>query len=256
MMSSKPPILMVHGAFCGGWTFEHFRQPFERAGYSVQCPDLKGHEAKAGRDSTVGVSMADYADQIAGLCRQYSEPPILIGHSMGGLVAQLAARRVPVHALVLLAPSPPWGVAGSSIEEASTAFGLHLLGPFWMQAVTPDRSLMRNYSLDRLAPDDREKVLQRLCRESGRALWETLNWWLDPFMTTGLGMGPIKAPGLVMVGARDVVHPPMTARMTAERIGAQYLEFPGMSHWLPGEAGWETVAEQALDWLAKARTPA
>jgi len=251
MNTSKPPVIMVHGAFCAGWTFDSFRKPFEQAGHSVQCPDLKGHSEGAGRDATVGVSMSDYAREIAELCRRAPEPPILVGHSMGGLVAQLAARRAKVKALILLAPSPPWGVASSSIEEASTAFGLHLLGPFWMQAVTPDRSLMRNFSLDRMEPAERSLVLDRLCRESGRALWETLNWWLDPFMTTSLGVGPIPAPSLVMVGARDVVHPPMTARMTAERIGAQYLELPGMSHWLPGEEGWEAVAGHALSWLGQ-----
>ena len=251
MKTTKPPVIMVHGAFCAGWTFDSFRLPFEKAGHLVQSPDLRGHSQGAGRDSTVGVSMSDYARDIVELCRQAPEPPILIGHSMGGLVAQLAARQAPVRALVLLAPSPPWGVASSSIEEASTAFGLHMLGPFWMQSVTPDRSLMRNFSLDRMASAERTVILDRLCKESGRALWETLNWWLDPFMTTSLGVGPIKTPSLVMVGARDVVHPPMTARMTAERIGAQYLEFPGMSHWLPGEEGWEAVADQALAWLGQ-----
>jgi len=75
-------------------------------------------------------------------------------------------------------------------------------------------------------------------------------------MTTSLGIGPIKIPSLVMVGARDVVHPPMTARMTAERIGAQYLEFLEMSHWLPGEKGWNKVADQALSWLDQTVEPA
>ncbi|MEI6438959.1 MAG: alpha/beta hydrolase [Alphaproteobacteria bacterium] len=256
MKSSKPPVIMVHGAFCASWTFDMFRQPFEQAGHSVLCPDLRGHSEGTGRDAVVGVSMTDYARDIAELCRRSPEPPILVGHSMGGLVAQLVASRAKIHALVLLAPSPPWGVSGSSIEEASTAVGLHLLGPFWMQAVSPDRSLMRNYSLDRMPPAERDAILNKLRCESGRALWETLNWWLDPFMTTSLGIGPLKLPSLVMVGSRDVVHPPMTARMTAERIGAQYLEFPEMSHWLPGEKGWENVAAQAMDWLATTYAPA
>ncbi|HEX5377566.1 MAG TPA: alpha/beta hydrolase, partial [Phenylobacterium sp.] len=98
---------------------------------------------------------------------------------------------------------------------------------------------------------DRDAAVARLRTESGRALWETLNWWLDPFMTTGLGSGPMGAPSLVMVGSRDVVHPPSTARQIAERLGATCRELPGMSHWLPGEPGWETVAQGALDWLAQ-----
>ncbi|HEX5379459.1 MAG TPA: alpha/beta fold hydrolase, partial [Phenylobacterium sp.] len=141
MSSEKAPVVMVHGAFCGGWAFEQFRAPFEAAGHTVLTPDLRGHAEGDPPHAVTGVSMSDYARDIARLCEAQPRPPVLIGHSMGGLVAQLAARKAPLRALILLAPSPPWGVAGSSMEEAVTAFGLHMLGPFWMQAVNPDRSL-------------------------------------------------------------------------------------------------------------------
>ena len=249
------PIVMVHGAFCGGWAFEVFKGPFEAAGHTVVTPDLRGHGAGGG--SVAGVSMSDYARDIAALCASQSEPPILMGHSLGGLVCQLAARRAPVKALVLLAPSPPWGVAGSSMEEAVTAFGL-MMGAAFTHAITPDRGLMRAYGLDRVPRPQRDAAVARLCPESGRALWETLNWWLDPFMTTSVGTGGLGAPCLVMAGQRDLVHPPMTARQTAQRLGADYVEMAGMSHWLLGETGWQDVATQAWDWLAKvdARAPA
>ncbi len=243
------PVIMVHGAFCGGWTFEAFRRPFEAAGHKVLAPDLRGHGAGEGLNAVVGLSMLDYAHDIADLAAAQDTPPVLLGHSLGGLVALLAARRTPVAGLVLLAPSPPWGVAGWSLEEGVTAFGLHLLGPFWAQAVTPDRGIMLRYSLDRVAPGARRPILERLSSESGRALWETLNWWLDPMMTTSLGSGPADAPALLMVGEKDVVHPPATARLTAGRVGADFRELPGMSHWLPGEPGWEDVAGHALAWL-------
>src|SRR4051812_19995005 len=115
-------VVMVHGAFCGGWAFEHFRKPFETAGFEVIAPDLRGHGEGEPANAVVGVSMTDYAADIAKLCADLPEPPVLLGHSMGGLVAQLAARKAPIRALVLLAPSPPWGVAASSLEEAATAF--------------------------------------------------------------------------------------------------------------------------------------
>lgn len=249
MTHPKPPIVMVHGAFCGGWAFENFRAPFEAAGHVVHAPDLRGHGPNDGPNAVTGLSMTDYAKDIADLCAGLPQPPVLVGHSMGGLVAQLAARKAPIHALALLAPSPPWGVGGSSMEEAVTAFGLHMLGPFWMQAVNPDRTLMRTYSLDRMPQAERSATLDRLRSESGRALWETLNWWLDPFMTTSLGSGPQTAPALVLVGARDVVHPPATARQIAARLGADCRELPQMSHWLPGEPGWDTVARTVLDWI-------
>jgi pimeloyl-ACP methyl ester carboxylesterase len=241
---------MVHGAFCGGWAFEHFRTPFEAAGFEVIAPDLRGHRDGAPDSAVVGVSMSDYAADIARICAEQPEPPVLLGHSMGGLVAQLAARKAPIQALVLLAPSPPWGVVGSSLEEAATAFGVQMIGPFSSGALSPDRGLMRAYSLDRMPKPEREAAVARLRPESATAVRETLNWWLDPFMTTSVGPGAINAPALVISGQGDVVHSPATARSIADRIGADFKIMPGMSHWLVGEPGWEGVAETAIRWLA------
>ena len=245
-------IVMVHGAFCGGWAFDRFRAPFEAAGHQVITPDLRGHTPGARSASVIGVSMADYAADIAAICAELPEPPVLLGHSMGGLVAQLAAKRAPIEALVLLAPSPPWGVAGSSIEEAVTAFGVQMMGSFSSGALDPDRSLMRLYSLDRMLEAEREAIIAKLGRESGLAVRETLNWWLDPFMTTSVGAGAITAPSLVISGERDVVHSSTTARATAQRIGGAFKVMPGMSHWLVGEPGWDAVADLALGWLSEA----
>jgi len=192
--------------------------------------------------------MSDYARDIANLVKAQAEPPILIGHSMGGLVTQMAATRAPVRALILLAPSPPWGIAGGSLEEAASAMSLYALGPFWLQAIDPDYASAKLYSLDRMDRPDRKAVFARMVPESGRAMWETLNWWLDPFMTTQVGK--IDAPALALSGGRDLIHPSFTVKQTAERIGAQTREFPEMSHWLLAEPGWEAVAGACIDWLA------
>jgi pimeloyl-ACP methyl ester carboxylesterase len=248
-------IVMVHGAFCGGWAFDRFRAPFAAAGYDVITPDLRGHSPDHPHDAVAGLSMTDYASDILKLCTQLPQPPVLLGHSMGGLVAQLAARRANLKALVLLAPSPPWGIAGSSLEEAATAFGVQMLGPFASSALAPDKSLMRAYSLNRVPKAEREVVVARLRPESAKAVRETLNWWLDPFMTTSLGPGALAAPSLVISGEADVVHPPSTARAVAGRLGANLTTMRGMSHWLVGEPGWEDVAHTALQWLAASGRP-
>jgi pimeloyl-ACP methyl ester carboxylesterase len=251
MTSPKSSIVMVHGAFCGGWAFDRFREPFEASGFEVIAPDLRGHGPADPPGAVTGVSMSDYAADIAALCLELQAPPVLLGHSMGGLVAQMAARRTPVRALALLAPSPPWGVAAGSLEEAATAFGVQMLGPFSSGAISPDRGLMRAYSLDRLERTEREAAVARLRTESAQAVRETLNWWLDPFMTTSLGPGPIAAPALVIAGERDVVHSPGTCAAVAERIGAEVRVMPAMSHWLMGEPGWDRVAEAVLAWIAE-----
>lgn len=241
----RVPVIMVHGAFCGGWTFDAFRKPFEAAGHPVLTPDLVGHDHGA---NATGLSMSDYARQVSGLVQACEAPPILIGHSMGGLVAQMAASRAKVAKLILLAPSAPWGVQGASLEEAASAVSLYSFGPYWLQAIAPDYGVVRRYSVDKLSRPERRAIFARMTAESGRALWETLNWWLDPFMTTS-----VSAPGcpvLAIAGGQDVIHPPATVRQTAARLGGAVEVFPEMSHWLPGEPGWERVAQRCLDFIA------
>jgi pimeloyl-ACP methyl ester carboxylesterase len=242
---------MVHGGFCSSWTFERFRLPFEAAGHPCLTPDLRGHAVNGRGGAVVGLSMGDYSRDLKALIQAQPEPPIVIGHSMGGLVAMMAASRAPVRALILLAPSPPWGVMGSTMEEAASALTLHALGPFWMQAIEPDYSAARIYSLNRLDKAERKAAFARMSPESGRALWETLNWWLDPFMTTSVAPDRIKAPALALVGEKDLIHSPATVRQTAQRLKAEVQVFPDMSHWLVAEPGWETVAGACLEWLAR-----
>jgi len=248
-----PTVVMVHGAFCGGWAFERFREPFEAQGWTVLAPDLPGRD-KAG--SASGRSISEFVTCIVELCATLPERPVLLGHSMGGLVCQLAARRVNAAAIVLLAPSAPWGIQSSSMEEAVTAFGVQMADPFWMGSLASDRGLMRSHGLDRVPKSEQDAILDRLCPESGRAVREVLNWWLDPFMTTSVGVGALPMPSLVIAGERDVVHPINTVRQTAERIGAAYAVMPGMSHWLIGESGWEVVATATLKWLEDVKATA
>jgi pimeloyl-ACP methyl ester carboxylesterase len=245
------PIVMVHGAFVGGWSFEVFRQPFEDAGRRVLAPDLRGHGAHEPADAVIGVSMRDYARDVAALCRSLDKPPVLVGHSMGGLVALMAARIVRPEALVLLAPSPPWGLVGWNLEEAVTAFGAQMASLFSNGAVEPSRELMRHYSLPRMSPAEAAPILGRMRPESARAVGETLNWWLDPFMTTSLGSGLLPVPSLVVSGDDDQVHPPASGRLVAERIGGDFECVPQMSHWLLSEPGWDAVAELALDFIGR-----
>jgi len=164
----------------------------------------------------------------------------------------MAAVQARVAGLILLAPSPPWGIAGGSLEEAGSAMALYALGPYWAQAIEPDRFVARLYSLDRMEAEAGRRVARRMRPESGRAMFETLNWWLDPFMTTSVPTGAIRAPAFAIVGERDLINPPATVRQTALKLGAETRVFPGMSHWLIGEPGWEEVARACLDWMGAA----
>ena len=247
----KPPLVMIHGAFCGGWCFDGFRLPFEAAGYETVALDLPGHGAAERGAAVAGKSLGDYARAVASWIDACPSPPVLVGHSMGGLVAQLAAARRPVAGLILMAPSPAWGQPVTSASELAAAWMLPMMcGPYWMQAVEPDYSVVRATTLDRLSGPEAHALYAKMKPESGRALFEILNWWGDALMAASVPPGAVKAPALVLTGENDRVHSLATIAPTAARLGVAPHVLPGLSHWIMDEPGADGVAQMCLDWLA------
>jgi pimeloyl-ACP methyl ester carboxylesterase len=248
-----PPILFIHGAFCGGWAFDEFRTAFEARGYETHAPNLPHHERGADLDLLSQTGVVDYADAFVAYARELSSPPILVGHSLGGLVAQLVAVKAPCQALVLLAPSAPWGVPPTTINETSNAFGVAMLGDYWRRPIPPDFRVARQTTLDRLSRDAARRAFARFLPESGRVIMEVVHWWLDRSMASAAPAYRIEAPVLAVAGGQDRVNSSTTVRRIAARFPdgqAQFHEFPDMSHWLIGEPEWREVAALSLDWLA------
>ena len=95
---SKSPVLMIHGAFCGPWSLDGLKQKFEAAGYAVAAPALRFHDQKRPPAALASTGLADYAADLEEEIAALGAAPILVGHSMGGLLAQMLAARVKVAA--------------------------------------------------------------------------------------------------------------------------------------------------------------
>src|SRR6185437_16892393 len=101
-----------------------------------------------------------------------------VGHALGGLLAQMLAARKEVRALVLLAPSAPWGVPPSSLLEIAAAQALLLKVGFWNKLLPPDTNQAERHALNRFPDAERRKLFARFKAESGRAIFETMHWGL------------------------------------------------------------------------------
>lgn len=252
-MRSLPHLVMIHGAFCGGWAFDKFRRPFEARGYQIHAPDLRGHGAASRlRSSSAPISLTDYADDLATLISGLDAPPVLLGHSLGGLLAQMLAARVDVSAAILLAPSAPWGVLPSTLFEIASAQTLFwATGDFWNIALAPNYEIAASLSLDKLPPEERREVFARFRRESGLATFEVLYWPLDTRRAAHVPARKVTCPILCLSGSEDRINPPSTVQRIAERYRgrAVFEELEGHSHWLIGEPGWQRIAARAINWL-------
>lgn len=249
---ARPPVVMIHGAFCGGWAFAHWREAFMARGHAVHTPTLRFHQPQDEPPRQLGAtSVRDYAADLEHAIAALDEPPVLIGHSMGGLLAQMLAARMPVRALVLLAPCAPWGVLPSTPFEIASAQALYLAGDFWNQPLKPSAWIAAANALDRLPEEEREQVFAQFVPESGLATFEIMHWALDLKRATQIDPRAVVAPMLCLVGSRDRVNPPPTVRRVAQRYRGRvrYEELEGHSHWLIGEPGWESIAALSLAWL-------
>jgi pimeloyl-ACP methyl ester carboxylesterase len=244
---------MVHGAFCGSWVFDAWRTMFAAKGFAVHTPLLRHHEPGADKAALGRTGLSDYVSDLCTLVERIDGSPVVIGHSLGGLLAQMLAARAQVRALVLLAPSPPWGMFCSTGFEFLSAQALYFEGAFWRKAIAPRRRLAAEHAIDLVAEERRAAILDRLVPESGQAMFEVLHWMFDLHRAAYVDARAVSCPILCLAGAQDRINPPETVRRIARRYGgrARYEELPGHGHWLVGEPGSEKIAAGALEWLLR-----
>ena len=247
----RPPVVMIHGAFCAAWAFDDFRGPFEAAGYKVHTPTLRHHDEGQKPNRALGkTSLTDYAKDIETFIGGLDAPPVLLGHSLGGLLAQMLAAKVEARALVLLAPCAPWGIMPSTLFEIASAQTILLAGNLTNQVLNPDYDVAASHSLDRLPPAQRKRVFAGFVPESGLATFEIMHWGWDAKRASHVKASEVTCPILCLTGQYDRINPPSTVRRIADRYrGAVYEEVPNHSHWLIDEPGWEKVAGRAVAWL-------
>ena len=241
---------MIPGAFCKPLVFDKFRARFEARGYVVHTPPLRLHDGKA--TWALGTtSLLDFAADLEKFVRALDTPPILLGHSMGGLLAQMLAARLDVRAAILLAPSAPWGIMPSTVFEVASAGTMFLAGDFWNQPLIPDYFIASTNSLDRLSEKECRATFAEFVPESGLATFEIMHWPFDARQAARVPARDIECPLLCIAGSDDRINPPKTVRSIAGRYGAlaTYKEYENHSHWLVGEPGWRKIADDALDWL-------
>ncbi|XKH35300.1 alpha/beta hydrolase [Azospirillum doebereinerae] len=178
---AKPtPLLFVHGAFSAAWIWDaKFLPWFAERGWEVHAVSLRGHGGSEGTDRLHSFGIADYVEDVLEAAGRCSAPPVLIGHSMGGLVVQRALRRRCFPAAVLMASSPPHGLWSSTLGLMWRAPDVYqqmsLLTMFGTSAVSADL-IGRSMFAEGMPREEAAKYEPLLQEESRRVLMDIGGW--------------------------------------------------------------------------------
>ncbi|WP_231588554.1 alpha/beta hydrolase [Mycobacterium nebraskense] len=115
-MSETRHVVLIHGNWSRGEQLAAVRAAFHERGYTAHTPTLRHHELPIheGAMKIASLSLRDYVDDLLAFVNSLESPPLLVGHSMGGLLAQLVAARTRHIGLVAACPAPAAGIAGST----------------------------------------------------------------------------------------------------------------------------------------------
>ncbi|MBX3275343.1 MAG: alpha/beta fold hydrolase [Sandaracinaceae bacterium] len=248
----KRRMLFIHGMFLTGRSWAPWVEWFGARGIDAIAPDWPGREGTAAerRASPApelrALRLRDVVDRFEAIARAEPELPLLVGHSMGGLVVQLLLARGAGAAGVALSSAPPEGVR--SFAWSHLVSNAAVLWP-GSAPIEPSIGWWRDAFWHTGAPDDvRAAYDQHVVPESRL-----------------VGRGPLgpeakidfarpRPPLLFVAAAKDRIIPPALNRANAARYRpdagvTDFVELPERTHYLVGQPGWEEVAERTLDWL-------
>lgn len=225
-----PRVLLVHGATCTAATWAPVLTALAESGTPAAALDLRGHGLSEGQEHLQRWRIENYVSDVVAVLRRWETIRILVGHSMGGLVAQLAAAQARLDRLVLVASSPTEGMRRNSLRMVCAH-------PWTFAVATLRRSFKRVYKSPRVArsllfhPHTRQEVVDRFVGAVQEESWiagNQMNTLLpDPRR--------IACPVIVMAGDRDFMVDRRASERTARDYSTSLLTFPDCAHMVPSE---------------------
>jgi len=245
-VDGMPTLVFAHGAFAGAWIWlGGFLQFFAERGYPCVAFGFRGHANDDPHQPPHGIGLDQYVADIKEVVAGIDGPAVIVAHSMGGLVAQMALGTVRPRALCLLAPAPIEGMAWSNTQLAFSDPRL------WMAAIqtalephsaTPD--MTRRAMLSEDAPQTMvEAIFSRLRAEPTLALSQA------QMPQPAISAQSLGIPTLVVRGTSDKLIPDDVCMRTALYHGARYERLPDIAHGLMVDTQWARCAALIDDWL-------
>jgi pimeloyl-ACP methyl ester carboxylesterase len=239
--ASRPPILFVHGLWAGAWLWERWLPVAAERDRDAWAIELRGRNASRPVPDLGRVRIDGFVRDVRDAL-DHIGPAVLVGHSMGGLVAQaVTAADANVRAVALLCSVPPRGIValtGPLLRQASAYLPAMVRG----RAFAPRRADADALIMNEVAPAERDALFARFVADSGTVAREIAlgRVAVDP--------EAVRVPVLVGGATRDRISPPSLHPKLVGRYRAEELVFEGRGHLIMLEDGWRERADLVLDW--------
>jgi non-heme chloroperoxidase len=262
-LSGRTPVVFIHGLWLLPSSWDRWAKVFDEAGYAPLTPGWPDdpetvEEAKAHPEVFANKTIGQVADHYAAVIGKLDKKPAVIGHSFGGLLAQMVAGRGLSAASVVIDAAPFRGVLPLPISALRSS------KPVLENPLNRHRAIPLTFDQFRFA------FANAVSEDEARELFETfavpapgaplfqaaaanLNPWTEAKVETE---NPDRGPMLIIAGERDHTVPRAISDATFKRqqrtdAVTEFVEIPGRGHALTIDSGWREVADTALGFVTR-----
>ncbi|MBU6207536.1 MAG: alpha/beta hydrolase [Alphaproteobacteria bacterium] len=253
-MSARPTLFFIHGMWSYAAVWDRMRTALEAQGFTTHAATLPGHDGMAGDLTRLG--LADYGDALETQAKAHSNL-VIIGHSMGGLLAQQLAARVQPRALVLLSTAPSAKIFSAYPSALRTMWPVIGQWGYWHRATMISMHAADYGISNGVSQAESVTEYRKLQPDSGRVAFEIGLPFLDRNRAAAVDYARLTMPTLLLCGENDRICCPPVSRATAKRIpGPVTLAMlPDFGHWIIGERGSPLVAARIAEFLESVSGP-
>ena len=230
-------MVLLHGAFADHESFRGWVARLAEAGHRALAPARRGR-AGVGPAKAAGLTFEDYVQDTIAVLDTLDEQAVLVGHSLGALLAQRLAEQGRARAIVLIAAAPPAMLTAQAVALP------HFLPQ--MPRILAGRPFVvgpaacSTLALNRMPEAERPAVHAHLTHESGRVYRDLM------VGSVRIDAAKVRVPVYVAGGAEDRIISAGLTKKTARHYGVQPRIHEGRGHWIIGEPGWEALVDDVV----------
>jgi non-heme chloroperoxidase len=258
---AKKTILFIHGLWIHASSWQPWIDFFNNKGYQTLNPGWPGdsstvEECRSNSQAIANRGVAEVADSYAKVISSLLEPPVVIGHSFGGLLSQVILARGIASAGIAIDPAPMKGVWQLPFSALRASFPV-LGNPFNLKKAVSLTFDQFKYGFANAVPEEEARELYNrwTIPAPARPLFQAATASFSGSETKVDISNSTRGPLLITGGEKDHIAPPVLGRASQKKYDSSVVTdfklFEGRGHSLIVDHGWKEIAEYCLGWLNK-----